>query len=57
LPKGQFFLKLQIGIAADMQTVTEMLNNPMYTFRQGIKADLKPLRRKISQVIVHSSDP
>jgi hypothetical protein len=31
-----------------------MLHDPMLTFGQGVKADLKQLLRKISQVIVDS---
>jgi hypothetical protein len=40
---------------ANMQAITEMLNNMMFTFRERIKADIEPLFRKISQVIIHSS--
>jgi len=47
-------LKFQIGIVADRQALTDMLNDPMLMFSQSIKADLKPLLRKLSQLIVHS---
>jgi hypothetical protein len=30
-----------------------MLHDPLFTFRQGIRAGLRPLLHKISQVIVH----
>jgi hypothetical protein len=46
-------LKFQIGVVADMQTVAEMLHDPMLTFRQDIEADLKPLLHKLSQMIGH----
>lgn len=53
----QLLLKFQIGIVADLPAFTEMLNNPMFTFRKVIKADLKPPLHKISQLILHSIDP
>lgn len=45
-------LEFKVGVVADMPAFAEMLYDPMLTFGQGVKADLKPLLHKISQVIV-----
>ncbi len=55
-PKVSLFLKLQIGIAADMLPVTEMLNDFLLTFRERVEIGIKALLRNISQVIVHGND-
>jgi hypothetical protein len=39
-----------------MQAFTETLNNPMFTFRQGVKVGLKTASSQISKAIVYSNE-
>jgi hypothetical protein len=52
----QLIFKLTIGIAANREAFTEMLSDPLLTFRERIKVSIKLPLHKISQVILHGRD-